>query len=136
MNKKEFVKSLKLLQSDLVKLSVNTAFNSIGSNVFFEFGQEIEKNVSNGKKELRKEWVIWISMASWRMTRHGKYIGGSGDDRGLIEGNIQRLLGKHFQSIHILSQFLDVEFNFEDGYQLTTFFNWREEDQWTIFLPG
>ena len=34
----------------------------------------------------------------------------------------KKLLGKRFRSLSFLSQFLDAEFNFENGYQITTFF--------------
>lgn len=113
---------------------MDRTFNSIGSNVFFEFGKEKKVEVIKGKKIVEKEWSIWLSNASWRISKGNKYIVGSGDSSQAIQSNIQNLLGKQFQSFSFLSQFLDAEFDFEGGYQITTFFNWMEENQWTIFL--
>jgi hypothetical protein len=135
MNKQYFLKALNLVRSKLVKLKVNRAFNSIGSNIFFEFGKNKITVLPNGKHVAQKEWSIWVSDASWRINQNGKYVIGSNDRSQLIQENIQKLLGKRFQSFNVLSHFLDIEFNFEDGYQLTTFFNWKEDNQWTIFLP-
>jgi len=135
MEDKHFFDAYNLIKERLVHLKMDRTFNSIGSNVFFEFGKEKEVIHKNGKKQLKKEWSLWISLASWRINKGDKYIVGSGDDPQTIQSNIQQLLGKRFQSLSFLSQFLDVEFTFEDGYQITTFFNWMEEDQWTIFLP-
>lgn len=135
MDNECFLHACELVNANLVNLDVNRAFNSIGSNVFFEFGKGKEIVFKNGRKSIKKEWVIWISDASWRISKKGKYIVGSGDSPSLIQSNIQKLLGKRFQSLQVISQFLDVEFNFEDDYQITTFFNLPEENQWTLFLP-
>ena len=135
MEDKDFLHIYSLINESLVHLVMDRTFNSIGSNVFFEFGKEKEVIHKNGKKQLKKEWSIWISLASWRISKNNRYIVGSGDSQKIIQSRIQTLLGKRFQSLLFLSQFLDAEFNFEDGYQITTFFNWMEEDQWTIFLP-
>lgn len=135
MNKRDFLKSLELIKLNLVNQDVKKVFNSIGSNIFFEFGKDIETSLLNGKKDLLKEWIIWIGNASWRITKQGRYIVGSGDNSQTISANIQQLMGKRFQFFQILSRFFDIDFTFEDGYQLTTFFNWVEENQWTVFLP-
>jgi hypothetical protein len=135
VDNKHFIKSLRWVETGLSTLNVNRAFNSIGSNIFIECGNDIEVVFPNMKKDVRKEWIIWVSDASWRISKNEQYIVGSGDDPKIIQTILQNLLGKRFQSLHILSQFLDAEFNFEDGYQLTTFFNLREEHQWLLFLP-
>lgn len=135
MEDKHFLDAYNLINECLVHLKMDRTFNSIGSNVFFEFGKEKIVVHPNGRKYAKKEWGIWLSLTSWRINKGDKYIVGSGDDPQTIQSNIQQLLGKRFQSLSFLSQFLDVEFTFEDGYQITTFFNWMEEDQWTIFLP-
>ena len=127
-------KSLQLIDLGLANQKITRAFNSIGSNIFFEFGKDIEITFPNGKKDTRKEWVIWIGDASWRIVNHNKYVIGSGDR--IIQSKIQILKGKRFQFFQALSQFFDIEFNFEDGYQLSTFFNGLLEDQWTLFLPN
>lgn len=132
----QFFDSLEIISKNLVNQSVNRTNNSIGSNIFIRFGKDIEYIFPNGRKSSRKEWTIWVSHASWRLSKDEKYMAGSFDDPLIIQANIDKLLGKRFQSFHFLSQFLDMEFNFEDGYQLTTFFNWREENQWTIFLSN
>lgn len=135
MNDKDFLVPYEIIKKKLVGLEVNRVLNSIGSNVFFEFGQGKEVTYRNGKTSVQKEWSIWLSDASWRLSKKGKYIVGSWDLPGVIEPNIQKLLGKRFQSIQFLSQFLDTEFNFDDDYRLTTFFNWIGEDQWMVFTP-
>ena len=135
MDDKVFLRGYELIQEKLAGLEVKRAFNSIGSNIFFDFGEETEVVFKNGKKSKKRDWTIWISRASWKITKEGKYIVGSGDSRISMESKIQQLLGKRFQSLQFRSQFLDTAFNFEEGYQLTTFFNHVVEDQWTVFLP-
>lgn len=135
MENKEFLHACKLINANLIHLKMDRAFNSIGSNVFFQFGKEKKIELIKGKQVIEKEWSLWISLASWRINKSNKYIVGSGDSPHTIQSNIQSILGKRFQSFRFLSQFLDVEFNFEDGYQITTFFNWMEEDQWSLLLP-
>ena len=135
MNDRTFLQACELVKSKLVGLDINRVFTSIGSNVFFEFGEVKELVFRNGKKSVQKEWSIWIGHASWRISKNGKYVVGSGDPSQTIQLNIQQLLGKRLKSFQFLSSFLDVQFDFDEGYQITTFFNWLEEDQWTLFLP-
>jgi hypothetical protein len=136
MENENFLQACELINSHLHGLEVNDVLNSIGSHVFFYFGNIDEESVfPNGRKYARKEWGIWVGNASWRITKNGKYLVGSGDNRDEIALGILKLVDKSYQSLQFLSTFLDVEFTFEDGYQLTTFFNWMVEDQWTIFLP-
>lgn len=130
---KSILNTCETINKHLVGLEINRVFNSVGSNIFFEFGKDRE--VSNGKEGTGRECAIWIGNASWRISKNGKYIIGSNDCREDIHLHMQEMLGKCFQSFQFLSQFLDVVFNFDEGYQITTFFNWMEEDQWTIFLP-
>lgn len=135
MESKEFLHACKLVNTNLIHLKMDRTFNSVGSNVFFQFGKEKKVEVIKGKKVIEKEWSLWISLASWRINKSNKYIVGSGDSSQTIQSNIQSLLGKRFQSLRFLSQFLDAEFNFDGGYQITTFFNWMEEDQWSLLFP-
>lgn len=102
---------------------------------FFEFGNEKKIMSKNGKERIQKDWSIWIGDASWRISKNGAYVVGSNDSPQAVQSWIQNLLGKRFQSMKFISSFLDVEFNFCDEYKLTTFFNWSEENQWTLFLP-
>ena len=134
MNDKKFLRACEFINKHLIDLDVKHAFNSIGSNIFFDFGKKKEI-IQNGSKSSKWEWTIWIGNAPWRISKNGKFIVGSNDHRDIIQTNIQKLIGKHFHSFQFLSQFLDVAFNFDDGYQITTFFNWFEEDQWLIFIP-
>lgn len=116
---------------------MDRTYNSVGSNIFFEFGKQQEIIFQNGKKRLRKEWSIWLSWTSWRISQHNKYVIGSGESPEVnIQIYLERLLGKRILSFRFLSQFLDLEINFEDGYQVTTFFNRIEENQWIIFLSN
>lgn len=134
MEDKELLHALQLIQSKLVKLDVNHVVNSIGSHIFLDFGDSKELVSKNGKTFIEREWTIWVGSASWRVTRNDKYIFGSGEPN--IQLAIEKLVGKKFNSIRFISQFLDVEFCFEDDIKLTTFFNWRDEDQWVLFLPN
>jgi hypothetical protein len=133
---KEFLQAVESVNENLIDKPIERAFNSIGSNIFLEFGRLKEVEFPNGKKNLQREWSIWLSHVSWRITKNNRYFMGSDENLDInIQHHLQKLLGKRFQSLLFLSQFLDVEFNFGDGYQITTFFNWMEEDQWTVFLP-
>ncbi len=136
MDGKHFLSAYEVITRNLVNLDVNRAFNSIGSNIFLEFGNEQEIVFRNGEKRIQKDWSIWISHASWRLTQEGVHIIGSGDSSIAIQPNIQQLMGKRFQNLKFISSFLEVQFNFDEGYQLTTFFNGLREDQWTVFLPN
>jgi hypothetical protein len=131
-----FLCGYELIKNRLVDLEVNRVFNSIGSNVFFEFGKDKEILLKNGKKKIQKEWSIWIGNASWRITKSGKYIVGSGDPSQIIQLYIQKLMNERFRSLRFFSQFLDAKFEFYDGYELTTFFNGFEENQWAVFLSN
>lgn len=135
MDEKHFLNACELINSNLVGFDVNRAFNSVGSHVFFEFGKERMIVSENGRESIKKEWIIWIGRASWRITKNGKYEVGSDDSRETINLIIQKFLGKRFQSLCFLSSFLDIQLAFNDGYQITTFFSCSVEDQWTIFLP-
>ena len=42
-------------------------------------GAEKEIIFQNGKKRFQKEWCIWLSWTSWRITQHDQYIVGSGE---------------------------------------------------------
>jgi hypothetical protein len=136
VDNKLFQESIESVKKTLVNLEMDRTFNSTGSNVFFEFGKAKEIASKSGKVRIKKDWSIWIGDASWRITKKDKYVVGSDDSRELIHSNIQKLLGKRFQSLQFTSQFLDVEFNFEDEYKLKTFYNWPGDNQWRIYLPN
>lgn len=136
MEDEKFLKSYELINTSLVNVKMDRTYNSIGSNVFFQFGKEKEVIFKNGRKRIKKEWNVWIGDASWRISKNSEYIVGSGDSPKTIQSGIEKLFGQRFQSLYYISQFLDAEFIFENGFQITTFFNWMEENQWTAFLPN
>lgn len=137
MDRNQFLEACNLLNTSLVSQVMNRTYNSVGSNIFFEFGKEKEVVFRNGKTRLQKEWCIWLSWTSWRISQYDKYIIGSGEN---LEVNLQvylkKLLGKRLLSLRFLSQYLDLEIDFEDGYRVTTFLNRIEEKQWLIFFPN
>jgi hypothetical protein len=135
MNRERFCRALEWMQAQLTRLDVNHTLNSIGSNIFIDFGQTREVILPNQKRYIEREWTIWIADAAWRITQHEAYVGGSSDSAATMDAALKRLLGKRFVSCQILSLFLDVAFHFESGYCLTTFFNWMQDNQWTVFLP-
>ena len=135
MDIEKFFKAYELAKYNLINLEITHAFNSIGSHIFFDFGEHKEIILKNGKKTFKWDWTIWFSNTTWRLCKDGKYIVGSNDPSTLIEKSIQKLLGKRLQSLYFISQFLDVTINFEDGYQLVSFFNWFSERQWLVLVP-
>ncbi len=96
MEDKDFLDAYALLKLKLKKLEVNRVFNSIGSNIFIEFGFDIEIESKDGRKSKRKQWSIWVSNASWQLSKNENYIVGSGDSREVIQLHIQKLLEKQF----------------------------------------
>jgi hypothetical protein len=136
VDREQFLHVCTLINTSLVNQVMDRTYNSVGSNIFLEFGKRKEIVFQNGRQCFQKEWAIWLSWTSWRISRYNKYIIGSGENFKInIQPYLEKLLGKRFRSFRFLSQFLDVEFNFEDGYQISTFFNRITEDQWLIFLP-
>jgi hypothetical protein len=137
VDRKDFLQAYNLLNTGLVNQVMDRTYNSVGSNVFFEFGRQKEVVFQNGKKHLQKEWCIWLSWTSWRILQYNRYVIGSAESPEIsIQPYIERLLGKRLLSFRFLSPFLDIEVVFEDGYQITTFFNYIEENQWLVFLPN
>ncbi|MBS0622504.1 MAG: hypothetical protein JSR80_06065 [Verrucomicrobia bacterium] len=135
MDVDSFLYAYNSVNSSLVGIEVNQVYNSIGSNIFIGFGQDLQVALPNGRLRNRKEWKLWVGNASWRITQNGKYLTSSIEERDEIQWGIERLMGKKFQSLKITPPFLDAEFSFERGYKITTFFNWMEENQWIFFLP-
>lgn len=137
MDHNQFLEAYHLLNTTLINQVMDRTLNSVGSNIFLEFGKAREIVLPNGKKMMQKEWCVWVSWASWRLCQDGSYVVGSGASPEVnIQTDLEKLLGKRILSIGFLSCFLDLEIHFEDGYKLTTFFNYVEEDQWVIFLPN
>jgi hypothetical protein len=119
MENEEFLNKYEEWNRQRKGFKVNRAFNSIGSNIFIECGKG----------------SIWVSNASWRISKNGQTLVGSGDLRSDIEFNIQQLVGKKYEKLEFSSQFLDAEFYFSDKIKLKTFFDHRNENQWTLIFP-
>ncbi len=151
MDHRHFLQSFEWINRDLKLLKVNRAYKSLGWNVFFEFGKNIEIPTANGKSRSRKEWKIWIGNASWRITKGEEYYAGSQTPASLqksgdffvdspthentIQQAIQIFLEKQFHSLNVISPFLDAEFVFENDLKITTFFNSFDDRQWLAYLP-
>ncbi len=131
-----FVQTYEILIKNLINQVMDRTFNSVGSNIFLEFGEQKEKILSNGRKRLQKEWCIWLSGTSWKLSHFDKYVIGSGESSEIsIQSYIEKILGRKLLSLQFVSQFLDIELIFDDGYRIVTFFNQIEENQWVIFFP-
>lgn len=130
------VNSLKNLKKDLAGQEINQAYNSIGSNIFFGFGKDIEIVYANGRKYVMREWKIRIGNSAWRIIKDNIYVVGSSDDRSLIQKNIAKMLGSKFLGYNIRSKFMDIELAFSNGYKLATFCDWKTDDQWTAIMPN
>lgn len=127
-----FKKLINFIQKNLYGKQVMGTLNSIGSNIFLDIGDDIK---IPQKDRYRKEWVFWISWSSWRITKNGLYVVGSGDLRQDIQLGINYLMDKQVKNVCFTSSYLDLQIEFDDGYMLRTFFDILEEEQWTIFMP-
>ena len=130
----EFLRTYELMKKKMINLEVTRVFNSIGSNITLQLGDDIVI-FTNGKERNRKEWSLRIGNAAWRLSKDGNYVVGSEDDRELIQSSIEKLVGKSIRSFQFISHFMDLEISFEDNYQLTTFFNVFADDQWALLSP-
>lgn len=135
MNAKGYLKTIKAVESNLVGEEIKTTQNSIGSNIFIGFGKSLGGTLPDGRPRSARERELWVSDAAWRLTKDGRFIVGSGSYQSEIEIKIQELLKKKFISMRVTSQFLDVDFIFDFGYTLHTFFYLTEDNQWTMFFP-
>lgn len=133
MNKEALANMIELMKERLHGKHVRKIYNSIGSNLFLKIGYYIELP---GSKERREEWVFWMNFNAWRITKNNAYIVGSGDDRDDIKIGIEQLLNRSVKGFHFTSDFLDLQIDFDGGYQLNSFLHCFEEDQWTIFMPN
>lgn len=110
------------------------AYISIGSNLFVKFGKE--ENIGtfrDGRPSTKSPWTIWLSDTSWRLSKDNIFIIGSNDPYEKMNENLKELLGKKFIASRIISQFMDLQIDFENGYQLTTFFNSMSRADWVLF---
>ncbi len=136
MNIEQFLSYFKQSALQLVGKQVKEAWNSVGYNIFLEFGDVISfSKTKDGRSYSNWEWGIHIGDSAWRLTKDRHFVVGSESYKEDIEQKIQELLSKKFVSVEITSQFLDLEINFEDEYQICTFFFWQTEDQWWFSFP-
>ncbi len=136
MDFNKFISGLQNINSTLPGKKVEKAWNSVGDSIFFDFGDIFSTEMCrDGSMYLTWEWDIHIGNGAWRLTKDKRFVVGS-NSRKEIEEEIQKLLSKKFISIEIVSQFLDLEINFEDGYQIQTFFFSEAEDQWWFSFPN
>lgn len=131
-----FFHQLALIKKELPKENITKSFISVGSSFFINFGPSKEELLVNGRIYKRSEWAIGIENASWRLSKGNKYIVGSSDPFDQMDLSVKRLIKEKFISWEVISQFMDMQFNFSNGYQLTTFFNYYSEFQWTLFFPN
>jgi len=110
------------------------ALNSIGSNVFVNLGQYFTHSLRDGSKMELSEQSIWLGNTTWRLSRENVYIVGSADVREEIQMGIGQLCGMTFEGYSFLSKILEIEFRFSGGFKLTTFTDWKENNQWTVFF--
>ncbi len=137
MDNNDFLANLKNVNSSLIGKKVERAWNSIGYNIFFDFGDIISTYVNRrGETRPNYEWGIHIGDSAWRLTKNRRFVVGSESYKEDIEKKIQELLSKNFISMKITSQFLDLEINFVDDYQIRTFFYWETDDQWWLSFPN
>ncbi|MDP1834321.1 MAG: hypothetical protein Q8K75_00180 [Chlamydiales bacterium] len=108
---------------------------SIGSNVFFGWGDDVIHKLSNDGTHHDSEWMVWLSFTDWRITHLGEYVLGVGDPHEIIKERLPLMIGKRLKSLEVISPLMDIEIAFDDGYKITTFIHSFEEDQWTLFFP-
>lgn len=76
---------------------------SMGSMIFLEWGKDIDYTLPSGKIVKRKEWIIGLNLADWRITRNGQYFLGCEDPYEMIASNIKILQGKILKSFQTVS---------------------------------
>lgn len=113
------------------------AYISVGSNLFINFGEVFDSPFPNGKPYKASPWTIWLGAnVDWRLSQNGKFVVGSCQDYDKMNVEVQKLVGKKFISSSIISQLMDIQFEFEDGYQLTSFLSVIINEQWTLFCSN
>ncbi len=113
------------------------AYISVGSHLFIKFGNELEAFLPNGRPYKRSPWTIGLGAnVNWRLSHRGKFVVGSCQDYDKMNAEVQKLVGEKFISSIIISQLMDVQFEFGDGYQLTSFMNVLINKQWILFCEN
>ncbi len=134
---KNFIENFHFFNKSLLGEVVKRSYISIGSHIFVNFGEEFESKFPNGKPCKKSPWTIWIGAnVQWRLSQNGKFVVGSSQSYDQMNAGVQRLFGKKYLSYSIISQLMDIQFEFEDGYQLTSFFNVLIHEQWVLFCKN
>lgn len=132
-----FIENFRFFNEKILAESVKRAYISVGSHLFINFGEEIESKFPNGQPCKDSQWTIWLGgSVGWRLSQKDKYITDSSDTYEEMNAKVQQLLGKKFLTSRILSQFMDIQFDFEDGYHLTCFLKTILRQQWVLFCSN
>ncbi len=130
----KFTETFQFFNKKVPQKPVRRSYISIGSHWFIDFGEVIELKRANGKLYKKSPWTIWLGAnVDWRLSKNGKFIVGSYQPYDKMFAEVQRLIGKKYLSCSIISQLMDIQFEFEDGYQITSFFNLIIREQWLLF---
>jgi hypothetical protein len=133
----DFIKTFQFFNKKLSGETSKRSYISIGSHLFINFGEEFESTHANGKPYKKSPWTIWMGAnVDWRLSQNGKFIVGSCQPYDKMNAEVQRLVGKKYLSCSIISQLMDIQFEFEDGYVLSSFFSILLQEQWTLFCSN
>lgn len=134
---KNFIENFNFFHEKILIDSVKRAYISVGSHLFINLGNEIESKFPNGRPCKKSQWTIWLGgSVGWRLSKKNKYITDSSEPYEEMNAKVQQLLGKKYLSSSIMSQFMDIQFDFEDGYQLTSFLKRVLREQWVLFCSN
>lgn len=134
---KNFIENFHFFNEKILNESIKRAYISVGSHLFIKFGEELDDTFPNGKPCKKSPWTIWLGgSVGWRLNKKNEYITDSSDPYDEMNAKVQQLLEKKLLTIRILSQFMDIQFDFEDGYQLTCFLKTLLREQWLLFCSN
>ena len=134
---KKFIDTFQLFNKRVPNEPVRRSYNSVCSHWFIKFGDEIDDKLPNGRPYKKSPWTIWLGAnVDWRLSQNGKFIVGSCQPYEQMNTEIKRLIGKKYLSCSIISQMMDIQLEFEEGYQITSFLNVLIRKQWTLFCQN
>lgn len=133
----QIINNFQFINENLPEETVTKTYISTASHLFINFGEEFEAKYSNGKPYKKSPWSIWLGAnVDWRLNKNDKFIVGSCQSYDEMMKHIQKLVGEKYLSYSITSHLMDIQFEFENGFQLTSFFDALINEQWTIFCPN
>ncbi|MCH9634377.1 MAG: hypothetical protein S4CHLAM7_11250 [Chlamydiae bacterium] len=134
---KGFIETFQFFNKKVPIEPVKRSYISVGSHLFIKFGEELDGELPNGRPIKKSPWTIWIGAnVDWRLSQNGKFITGSCQPYEKMNAQVQKLIGKKYLSSSIISQLMDIQFEFEDGYVLTSFLSILLREQWTLFCEN